>query len=65
MVDAPIVCAIEEHWGGGEVLTFDTSERIQQIGIENIRGVSEFDQNITAINDKKEKYFSPNPGTGA
>jgi hypothetical protein len=57
-IDAPVVCAIEEKWGGGEVLNFDTSERIQNIGIENIRGDSEFDQNITAINNKKEKYFS-------
>lgn len=58
-VDAPLPCAIETRWGGGEVLKFDGSERIGQIGIENLRGVSEFDRSITAeIGSEKEKYFS-------
>ena len=58
-VDAPIVCAIEQRWGGGEVLNFDNSERIHHIGVENLRGVSEFDKNITAEYGKeKTKYFS-------
>ena len=59
VVDAPIVCAIEQRWGGGEILAFDAGERIAHVGIENLRGVSEFDKNITAeYEDKKEKYFS-------
>lgn len=57
-IDAPIVCAIDERWGGGEVLPFETNGRIQNIGIENIRGDSEFDPNITAVNENKETYFS-------
>jgi hypothetical protein len=58
-IDAPIVCAVEQRWGGGEVISFDTSERIGQIGIENLRGDSEFDRSVTAeISGKKEKYFS-------
>lgn len=46
-IDAPIVCAIEKRWGGGEVLRLDNSERISHIGIENLRGVSEFDRSVT------------------
>jgi hypothetical protein len=58
-IDAPVVCAVEQRWGGGEVLAFETSERISQIGIEKLRGVSEFDKNVTAeYGDNKEKYFS-------
>lgn len=58
-IDAPIVCAIEERWGGGEVLAFDKIDRISHIGIENLRGISEFDNNITAqYGREKTKYFS-------
>ncbi len=59
-IDAPIVCAIEQRWGGGEALAFDGAERISQIGIENLRGDSEFDKKKTEIYDeeKKDKYFS-------
>lgn len=58
-VDAPLVCAIEARWGGGEVLSIDTAERIRHVGVENIRGVSEFDPNITEeYGARKVKYFS-------
>lgn len=58
-IDAPIVCAIEQRWGGGEVYSIDKSKRISQIGIENLHGISEFDRNITAENgSQKVKYFS-------
>ena len=40
-VDAPVFCAIETRWGGGEVLKYN-DERIEQSGIENLRGVSEY-----------------------
>ena len=58
-LDAPIVCAIEPRWGGGEVYLVDKGKRISHIGIENLRGVSEFDKNITTEReDKKGKYYS-------
>jgi len=58
-IDAPIVCAVDQHWGGGEVYGFDSGERISQIGIENLRGDSEFDQNVTKeISSGKEKYYA-------
>ena len=58
-IDAPVMCAIEQKWGGGEVLVFDSSERISQIGIENLRGDSEFDRNVVKeIGSDKAKYFA-------
>jgi hypothetical protein len=58
-IDAPIVCAIERRWGGGEVYSLDSSLRIRNIGIENIRGDSEFDASATAeIGKEKTKYHA-------
>lgn len=42
-IDAPITCAIEKRWGGGEILHSTDPGRIEKVGIENLRGVSEFD----------------------
>src|SRR5688572_11522073 len=42
-IDAPITCAIEKRWGGGEILQYGDPGRIERVGIENLRGVSEFD----------------------
>ncbi|MFC1551890.1 hypothetical protein ACFL6P_04915 [Candidatus Latescibacterota bacterium] len=44
-VDAPITCPIEAKWGGGEIVKY-TDRRISQIGVENLRGVSEYDQTV-------------------
>jgi hypothetical protein len=40
-IDAPIFTAIESRWGGGELYKYN-DERIEQVGIENLRGISEF-----------------------
>ncbi|WP_443969658.1 hypothetical protein [Sphingobium sp. CR28] len=45
-IDAPITCAIDKQWGGGEVLKYDDAGRIANIGVENMRGVSEFDPGV-------------------
>ena len=42
-IDAPITCAIEKRWGGGELMKYEDPGRIEKVGIENLRGVSEFD----------------------
>lgn len=42
-IDAPITCAIEKRWGGGEVLKYQDPGRIEKVGVENLRGMSEFD----------------------
>lgn len=44
-VDAPIFTAIEKKWGGGILYKYE-DERIEQVGIENLRGVSEYDPSV-------------------
>jgi hypothetical protein len=48
-IDAPLFCAIEASWGGGELLKYN-DERIEQIGIENLRGISEYDPTVRTKN---------------
>jgi hypothetical protein len=48
--DAPITCAIEQRWGGGLVMACDDAGRIEKVGIENLRGVSEFDPTVRTAN---------------
>lgn len=45
-IDAPIFCAIETRWGGGEVYKYDDAGRLEQVGIENLRGISEYDPTV-------------------
>ncbi|MBK5269904.1 MAG: hypothetical protein JJE22_02710 [Bacteroidia bacterium] len=44
-VDAPIFCAIETRWGGGFLFKYN-DPRIENVGIENLRGVSEYDPTV-------------------
>jgi hypothetical protein len=46
-VDAPIACAIEQQWGGGSIVKYTDQDRVQNAGVENLRGDSEFDKTIT------------------
>ncbi len=65
-IDAPITCAIERQWGGGEILKYDDAGRIFNVGVENLRGVSEFNPEIRTRNygnmDRQdyvaEEYYS-------
>ena len=65
-IDAPITCAIEKRWGGGEVLKYDDPGRIEHVGVENLRGMSEFDPtkrtknygNMDRPNYVAEEYYS-------
>jgi hypothetical protein len=65
-VDAPITCAIEQRWGGGEVMKYEDPGRIEKIGVENLRGMSEFDPairtrqygNMDRQNYVAEEYYS-------
>ena len=45
-VDIGLVVSIEERWGGGEVVACEDSGRIFNVGIEDLRGVSEFDASV-------------------
>ena len=56
-LDAPLTCAIEDKWGGGEIAQSDNSGRIERVGVENLRAVSEFDRSKTA-QEKGKQYFS-------
>lgn len=44
-VDGPVFTAIESRWGGGELVKY-SDERIEQVGIENLRGISEYDPTV-------------------
>ena len=56
-VDAPVLCAIEQRWGGGAVLPFDDRARVRECGVENLRAVSAFDREVRATH-RGERYFS-------
>jgi hypothetical protein len=45
-VDIGLVVSIEERWGGGEVVACEDSSRIFNVGVEDLRGISEFDASI-------------------
>ena len=45
-VDAPLTCAIEKRWGGGEIIKYEDPGRIDHVGIENLRAISEFDPSV-------------------
>src|SRR5437868_6674877 len=41
-VGAPVMCAIEKRWGGGEVAPYDDRQRVKGSRVENLRGISAF-----------------------
>ncbi len=43
VIDVPTVHAIEEQFGGGWIAKGDPSGRIEEVGVENLRLVSDFD----------------------
>ena len=45
-VDAPMGNAFEKVYGGGWIYHYTFEGRIEQVGIEHIRGISEFDDSI-------------------
>jgi hypothetical protein len=65
-VDAPITCAMEKQWGGGEVLKYEEGGRIEKVGVENLRAMSEFDPtkrtreygNMDRPNYVAEEYYN-------
>lgn len=56
-IDAPVLCAIEQRWGGGWLLPFDDRARVRECGVENLRAVSAFDRDGRA-SYRGERYFS-------
>jgi hypothetical protein len=45
-IDAPVLTAIEARWGGGELVKYTDPGRITNVGIENLRGVSDYDRTV-------------------
>jgi len=45
-IDIPLTCAVEAHWSKGELVKYSDSGRIAFVGIEHLRGISEYDESI-------------------
>lgn len=66
VIDVPITCAIEKKWGGGEVVKYEDPGRIEKVGVENLRGMSEFNPtvrtkdygNMDRPNYSTEEYYA-------
>jgi hypothetical protein len=66
LIDVPITCAIERGWGGGEIVKYDDPGRIEHVGVENLRGMSEFNPtvrtreygNMDRPNYQGEEYYA-------
>lgn len=56
-VDAPLTCAVDQRWGGGEVARYDNHPRIEKVGVENLAAISDFDRSKKAKEGNLE-YFS-------
>jgi hypothetical protein len=63
-VDAPLVCAMDTRWGGGEIWRYEDAGRIEQVGVEHLRGVAEFDADVKAKDKGKEYWADENHATG-
>lgn len=49
-IDIPMVDIIDSEFGGGYILRVDTSDRIQQVGVENLRIESLYREDVTDLN---------------
>jgi hypothetical protein len=45
-VDAPLTDALEAKYGGGTIFKYSFPGRIDHVGVENLRGVSDFDPKV-------------------
>jgi len=59
-IDAPIVCSIDQRWGGGDILKYDDAGRIDRVGVEYLSAVSEFDPSITETRGNTRYYSDEN-----
>lgn len=53
-IDAPIVHVMEKKYGGGAIFHYETPGRVTEVGVENLRLVSEFARPV-----KKNPYGDP------
>ncbi len=45
-VDIPLAVAIETRWGGGELVKYTDDGRISHVGVENLRGESDYNPDV-------------------
>ena len=55
-IDAPLVQAIETQFGGGSIYKYKDLGRIERVGVENLRGISEFDESI--LDERREGEYA-------
>lgn len=53
-IDAPLVNALQKEFGGGSVYRYEFAGRIKNVGIEKLRGESEFDASVRDGRKKNE-----------
>ncbi|GAB6929002.1 hypothetical protein JCM10914A_29850 [Paenibacillus sp. JCM 10914] len=58
-VDAPLANAIERQWGGGKLFKATDELRIEQVGIENMRAISDFDPSKTDTQMDNDQLDTP------
>ncbi|MFP4248759.1 MAG: hypothetical protein ACLFU7_03810 [Armatimonadota bacterium] len=61
-IDAPLVMSLDQQHGGGYVYRYEWPERIRNVGVENLRGVSDFDPEVTAKRGDREYYADEDHG---
>lgn len=57
-IDAPISNAIERVYGGGEVYKYDDSNRLNNVGVEDLRVDVEFDKSVKEKHDNGTEYYA-------
>ena len=60
MLDAPLSCALDQQYGGGTIQKFTWSGRINNVGIEYLHGVSDFDASVTSTSGGSTYYSDEN-----
>ena len=50
-LDAPITCAVEVRWGGGEVVRYADDRRLEKVGVEDLLCRSDYDPSVRGRHD--------------
>lgn len=58
ILDAPLTCALEARYGGGTIQKVIWAGRITNVGIEDIRGVSDFNPAVTSTTGATAAYYA-------
>ncbi len=61
-IDAPLVMSLDQQFGGGYVYRYEWPERIRNVGVENLQGISDFDPEVTAKRGDREYYADEDHG---